>query len=100
MVKAGGDRQECHEKIRVLSHEAAAQVKQHGKKNDLIERIRNDPYFKPIHDELNESALLNAATYVGRAPSQVTQFIDIQVDPVIAKYKAKGQLDATAVIKI
>lgn len=98
MVKAGGDRQECHEKIRVLSHEAAAQVKQRGKKNDLIERVRNDAYFKCIHDELNESALLNAATYVGRAPSQVTQFIETEVVPAIEQYKS--QLDEGAVIKI
>ncbi len=38
MVRAGGDRQECHERIRVLSHQAAAQVKEHGQENDLIAR--------------------------------------------------------------
>lgn len=98
MVKAGGDRQECHEKIRVLSHEAAAQVKQHGKKNDLIERIRRDPYFAPIVGQLSEDALLNAATYVGRAPSQVTQFLEEEVHPAIAKYA--GKMNEEAVIKI
>ena len=50
----GGCRQECHEKIRVLSHEAGAVVKQEGKPNDLIERIRADSYFEPIWQKLDE----------------------------------------------
>uniref|UniRef100_A0A8C4N7Q1 Adenylosuccinate lyase n=1 Tax=Eptatretus burgeri TaxID=7764 RepID=A0A8C4N7Q1_EPTBU len=69
MVKAGGDRQECHEKIRILSQEAAAVVKQQGGDNDLIERISQDPYFKPVHSAL--PSLLDAHTFVGRAPQQV-----------------------------
>ncbi|XP_035760205.1 adenylosuccinate lyase-like, partial [Neolamprologus brichardi] len=48
IVKAGGNRQECHEKIRVLSQEAAAVVKQEGGDNDLLARIQRDPYFAPI----------------------------------------------------
>jgi hypothetical protein len=48
IVKAGGDRQECHEKIRVLSHQAGAVVKEQGGENDLIERVKGDDYFKPI----------------------------------------------------
>ena len=52
MVKAGGNRQDCHEHIRVLYQEAANQVKMEGKDNDLIERIKAHPYFKPIHDEV------------------------------------------------
>uniref|UniRef100_UPI00358FAAC4 adenylosuccinate lyase isoform X2 n=1 Tax=Myxine glutinosa TaxID=7769 RepID=UPI00358FAAC4 len=68
MVKAGGDRQECHEKIRILSQEAAAVVKQQGGDNDLIERISQDSYFKPVHSAL--PTLLDAHTFVGRAPQQ------------------------------
>merc|ERR1712059_205605 len=49
MVRAGGDRQECHEQIRVLSHQAGEVVKKEGKDNDLIERIRATAYFAPIH---------------------------------------------------
>lgn len=70
MVQAGGDRQVCHEKIRVLSHEAGAQVKQLGLDNDLIERVRADPYFAPIMGQLDD--LLDPATFTGRAPEQVS----------------------------
>ncbi|XP_001607992.1 adenylosuccinate lyase [Nasonia vitripennis] len=87
MVKAGGDRQVCHEKIRVLSHEAGAQVKQHGKDNDLIERIRRDKYFEPILGQLD--ALLEPSTFVGRAPEQVLEFLQEEVYPVLANYEGK-----------
>jgi len=53
----------------ILSQEAAAQVKQHGKSNDMVERILSAPYFAPIHNKLKE--LLDPATFVGRAPEQV-----------------------------
>ncbi|CAN8030946.1 unnamed protein product, partial [Ixodes persulcatus] len=69
MVKAGGNRQDCHEKIRVLSHEAAAQVKEKGMPNDLVERIRADSYFAPIHARLD--SLLEPSSFIGRAPEQV-----------------------------
>lgn len=85
MVQAGGDRQICHEKIRVLSHEAGAQVKQHGKDNDLIDRVKNDSYFAPIIPQLDK--ILDASTFIGRAPDQVTEFIEEEVNPVLAKYK-------------
>lgn len=85
MVQAGGDRQVCHEKIRVLSHEAGAQVKQHGKDNDLIERVKKDSYFAPILSQLDK--ILDASTFIGRAPEQVTEFIEEEVNPVLNKYK-------------
>ncbi|XP_011170329.1 adenylosuccinate lyase [Solenopsis invicta] len=85
MVKAGGDRQVCHEKIRVLSQEAGAQVKQHGLDNDLVDRIRKDPYFKPILSQLD--ALLDPSTFVGRAPQQVVEFLENEVYPVLENYK-------------
>lgn len=84
MVKKGGDRQVCHEKIRVLSHEAGAQVKQHGKDNDLVERVKADPYFAPIIDEL--SSILDASTFIGRCPDQVTEFIEEEVEPILGNY--------------
>lgn len=84
MVQAGGDRQVCHEKIRVLSHEAGAQVKQLGKDNDLIERIKGDSYFAPIINRLDK--MLDASTFIGRAPEQVTEFIEEEVNPLISKY--------------
>ena len=88
MVKAGGDRQVCHEKIRVLSHEAGAQVKQHGLDNDLVDRIKRDPYFAPIINQLED--LLNPSTFVGRAPAQVVEFLEEEVYPILEAYK--GQL--------
>jgi adenylosuccinate lyase len=84
MVEAGGDRQAVHEKIRVLSHQAAAVVKEEGKDNDLIQRIRHDAFFAPIHAELDE--LLDPATFIGRAPEQVDRFIAEEVKPAIARY--------------
>ncbi|EDW96960.1 adenylosuccinate lyase [Drosophila teissieri] len=84
MVKAGGDRQVCHEKIRVLSQEAGAQVKQHGKDNDLVERVRKDPYFSPILEQLD--TILDAKTFTGRASDQVGEFVKEEVDPVLARY--------------
>ncbi|KAJ1672642.1 adenylosuccinase ade13, partial [Spiromyces aspiralis] len=84
MVKKGGDRQECHEQIRVLSHQAAHVVKAEGGDNDLIERIRRNPYFEPIWDELDQ--LLDPKTFIGRAPEQVDKFIEHHVKPALAPY--------------
>ncbi|CAA7262696.1 unnamed protein product [Cyclocybe aegerita] len=81
IVKKGGDRQEAHEKIRVLSHEAGHQVKQLGLENDLIERIRADPYFDPIKGELD--TLLDPASFIGRAPEQVDAFLEKWVKPAL-----------------
>lgn len=89
MVKAGGDRQTCHEKIRVLSQEAGAQVKQHGKDNDLVERIKSDSYFQPILNQLDH--ILDAKTFTGRASKQVEKFVKMEVTPVLAKYGDKIQ---------
>ncbi|KAJ2654607.1 adenylosuccinase ade13 [Coemansia sp. RSA 1200] len=86
MVTKGGDRQECHEQIRVLSHQAAAVVKQEGGDNDLIDRVRACEYFAPIKDDLDE--LLNPATFIGRAPQQVENFVANHVAPALAPYSA------------
>lgn len=61
--------QDCHEKIRVLSQEAAAVVKQEGGDNDLLARVQADAYFAPILGQLD--ALLDPKTFIGRAPQQV-----------------------------
>lgn len=89
MVKAGGDRQECHDKIRVLSQEAGAQVKQHGLNNDLVERIKGDTYFKPILNQLDH--ILDAKTFTGCAAKQVEDFVKEEVAPILAKYADKIQ---------
>lgn len=84
IVKNGGDRQECHEKVRVLSHEAGAVVKEQGGENDLIERIKKDDYFKGIWGELD--ALLDPSTFIGRAPEQVDKFVSEWVQPALKPY--------------
>ena len=85
MVKKGGDRQETHEHIRVLSHQAAKVVKEQGGENDLIERIRGDKYFAPVHAELD--SLLDPKTFVGRAPEQVDSFLRDWVKPALEPHQ-------------
>lgn len=84
-VKRGGDRQELHERIRVHSMEAAKKVKAEGQKNDLIERIAADPAFNLNIDELR--SVLEPKNYVGRAPSQVEEFVNEVVKPILEKNK-------------
>lgn len=88
MVRAGQDRQDVHEWIRVHSMDAAAQVKLHGRDNDLLDRVRADPAFAPIHDQLD--ALLDPTTFVGRAPEQVVEFLDAEVAPALKPWGALG----------
>lgn len=84
-VKAGGNRQHLHEKIRVHSHAAAEQVKKFGKHNDLIERLKNDAAFAKV----DFKKVLNAGDYIGRAQQQVDEFINNVVKPAIKKYRGK-----------
>lgn len=90
LVKKGVSRQDAHEEIRVLSHEAGAEVKQHGRDNDLIERIKRTEFFKPILGELD--ALLDPATFIGRSPQQVDAFYTREVAVALKKYVDAGQL--------
>jgi adenylosuccinate lyase len=82
-VKAGGSRQALHEKIRRHSHAAAAEVKQHGRDNDLIERLKNDPAFAGI----DFAKVLDPKAYIGRCPEQVDEFIAEVVTPIRRKYR-------------
>lgn len=84
-VKAGGDRQELHEKIRVLSMEAGRRVKQEGKDNNLIELIKADPAFSAVHGRLDD--ILDAKKFVGRAPRQTEEFIAAEISPILEKHK-------------
>ena len=94
-VKAGGNRQELHERIRVLSMEAGKNVKEEGKENNLIELIKKDDLFAAVHDKLNE--ILDAKKFIGRAPSQVVEFIDKEVQPILNDNKKllglKGEIN-------
>ena len=84
-VKAGGNRQELHERIRVLSMQAGKNVKELGKDNNLIELIKADKTFEPVHSKLDE--ILDAKKFIGRAPAQTVEFIENEVDPILNKNK-------------
>ena len=96
MVKAGGDRQVCHEKIRVLSHEAGEQVKKFGRDNDLVERVKKDAYFEPILSQLE--AILDSRTFTGLAAMQVDDFIEEDVKPILESYGSKIQTSSVKLI--
>jgi adenylosuccinate lyase len=93
-VRAGGDRQELHERIRRHSMAAAEQVKQNGMPNDLIERLRNDPAFAKV----DLSRVLDAKLFVGRAPQQVDQFVQEVVEPIRKRYR--GQIGQSVELKV
>lgn len=83
-VKKGGDRQELHERIRIHSVAAGASVKEQGLPNDLIKRIAADPIFGLTEEEIEKN--LDARSYVGCAPEQVTDFLNENVNPVLERY--------------
>ena len=82
---AGGDRQELHERIRVLSMEAGKHVKEEGKENNLLELIAADPAFNMTLEELQKS--MEPSRYVGRAPRQVDNFLKNVVNPILEENK-------------
>ena len=81
-VKAGGDRQELHEKIRVHSQAAAHRVKAEGKDNDLLDRLRADADFA----SLDLDAILDPAAFIGLSPRQVDLFLAEHVAPIRLSY--------------
>ena len=83
-VKRGGNRQELHEALRTHSHAAAAKVKLEGGQNDLIDRIVADPLFPLTREEIE--AQMDPALYVGRAPGQVTEFLEGPVAALLERY--------------
>ncbi|MEG0940749.1 MAG: adenylosuccinate lyase [Oscillospiraceae bacterium] len=83
-VKKGGNRQELHERIRVHSIAAGAVVKEQGLPNDLISRIAADPLFELTEQEILSS--MNPNAYVGRAPQQVRDFLNTEVQPILERY--------------
>ncbi len=80
-VKAGGDRQELHEKIRLLSMEAGRNVKVEGKENNLLELIAADDQFPMDLEELQ--AVMEPSRYVGRSASQVESFVEEVIRPIL-----------------
>ncbi|RMZ74553.1 adenylosuccinate lyase [Pyrenophora seminiperda CCB06] len=86
LVAKGESRQEAHEQIRVLSHEAGAQVKNEGKANDLVDRIRKTEFFKPIWGDLD--AMLDSKLYTGRSEKIVEEFCGGVLAKKLEKYKS------------
>lgn len=87
-VKAGGDRQELHEKIRVHSQAAAQGVKEKGRDNDLLERLKGDSAFSSIAGELAQ--MLDGKLFIGRAPQQVDSFLKRVVAPIRRRYEIEN----------
>ncbi|MBQ8406254.1 MAG: adenylosuccinate lyase, partial [Clostridia bacterium] len=83
-VKAGGNRQELHERIRVLSMEAGKNVKVEGGENNLIDLIKQDEMFAPIWSKLDD--ILDPKKFVGRAPQQTVEFIENEINPILTKH--------------
>ena len=83
-VKAGGNRQELHERIRVLSMEAGKNVKVEGGENNLLDLLKEDEMFRPVWNHLED--ILDAKNFIGRAPSQTVEFIEEEIDPILAKH--------------
>lgn len=81
-VRAGGDRQDLHERIRLHSVAAAKQVKEEGRPNDLLDRLKTDPVFAKV----DLTGALDASRFVGRAPQQVEEFLREIVGPVRERY--------------
>lgn len=84
-VKAGGDRQELHEKIRTLSMEAGRNVKEKGLDNNLLELIANDPAFNMSLDELKKT--MDPSKYTGRSEQQVEEFVAEVIRPILEENK-------------
>lgn len=96
MVKAGADRQEAHERIRVHSQAAGQRVKGEGLDNNLIDLIRADSYFGPILNQLDQ--LMDPSTFIGRAPEQVDEFLGAAVQPALRRYRV--HLDGAAELSV
>ena len=84
-VKAGGNRQKLHEKIRKYSMETITLIKEKGAGNDFMERIKRDEDFAKIKDKLAD--ILNPKNFIGRAPKQVTEYITEVAKPLLRKFK-------------
>ena len=84
-VRAGGDRQDLHERIRTHSQAAATRLKEGAAENDLVDRLRDDPAFA----DLDFTALMDPRRFVGRAPEQVDAFVEREVEPIRRRYPGR-----------
>jgi adenylosuccinate lyase len=84
-VQAGGDRQALHERIRVHSRAAVERLKGGAADNDLLDRLVGDPAFAKVRDSLR--GIVEGGALVGRAPEQVTEFLDAHVEPALKRLR-------------
>lgn len=91
-VKAGGNRQVLHEKIRVHSMEAGKAVKVDGKENDLLTRIAGDDAFSAVKDRLSE--IVNVQNFIGFAPEQVDDFIVEVLNPILGENPVASKIES------
>lgn len=97
-VRAGGDRQELHESIRAHSMEAGKRVKGEGAPNDLIERLAKDQLFAKVAPKFSE--ILNPSLFTGRAPQQVTDYLDGVVNPTVSRLSEYVRKSSSEEIKV
>ena len=99
LVSLGKSRQDAHEEIRVLSHQASDVVKKEGGKNDLIERIKKTEFFQPVWGEID--GLLDPVNFIGRCPEQVVRFcgeggeVETALKPYLKKIKDSKAVELT-----
>ncbi|MDR2595050.1 MAG: adenylosuccinate lyase [Fibromonadaceae bacterium] len=95
-VKKGGDRQILHEEIRELSQQAAYKVKEEGKDNDLLERILSSEKFALEKSDLER--ILDLKKFIGRAPEQTEEFVNLEVKPLIESFDDWKNVDGGEVL--
>ncbi|MFH0911878.1 MAG: adenylosuccinate lyase [Planctomycetota bacterium] len=86
-VRAGGDRQALHERLRLHSQAAGRAVKEEGRENDLLDRLASDPVFAAVKKEF--VSLLDPRKHIGCAPEQVDRFLRMEVNPVLHRYRRR-----------
>jgi len=95
-VKAGGDRQDLHERIRVHALAAVKRLKAGAADNDLIDRLRNDPAFPP----LDFQSVLDPRRYIGRSPQQVADFLAREIEPIRQRYADRRDRDGATAVRV
>jgi adenylosuccinate lyase len=95
-AQAGGDRQDLHERIRVHAMAASEQLKQGAARNDLLDRIRNDPAFPRLDFE----RIVEPRRYTGRSARQVEEFIANVIEPIRARYPHRGEADPDRAVRV
>jgi len=98
MTRKGADRQDVHERLRVHSSAASVRIKQEGLDNNLVQLIKEDDYFTPVHNQLDN--LLDPGRFIGRAPQQVSNFLEKELNPVLSRYREQGLLDVASILSV